>query len=108
LLHSEHLRLKVLDSYVLLPVEEAQVGGLTLGLAQGALPAKLDLLECLLALNELHVESVVFLDEALVLVLQRQLGLCVEGRLLLEYRVLVLHLLEGLGCFQQFVQQPLN
>lgn len=77
-------------------------------MAKGGLEAEVHLISGFLTLNKLSVELVVFFDEPLVLVLERQLRLGVQLALLRENRIFVLDLLESLGGLEELVQHAFH
>ena len=82
---------------VFLREQEFQILHLVLRLAACSFPLEISAVSMLSILNQLEMEVVVFLDDALVLHLERFHGLTVQAGLIGNHGVLILEFLEGLS-----------
>ena len=71
LFHFELVGLKLFYFGVFLSVKKLEGGGFGLRLAKGGFPAEFNSVECLFSLDQLQMQRVVFLDKALIFMLER-------------------------------------
>jgi len=102
------LKIALLDSSVLRLNQEAEVLALLLQQPEGASPLDIAAVSLFLDLDDLQVESVVFLGNSFVLLLQRHKRLLVKGLIMLDHLNLVLEGLIPFRCLQQVVEQTLD
>lgn len=106
--HLGQFSVKRADFRVLRLRQESQVANLVLKLAIGCLPLEVYFLRQLSRLNHVEVQLVVFLNQALVLLLERGQGLLIEFVLCVADSELILRPLVGLGGLEELGKESLN